>query len=160
MKEPDATLRLAQALILILRLSIYAPLLHCSIAHVFSPLALLQYTYLSLGCSKAQEQRMLNFARAQVGKPFSNVGMARSIIFPRTSNLSSFYCAGVFLLSNSQTLKLSNSPSQVKPLERRQLTSSCFPFLSMRRTCRVHTQAGRAAEQRHKRRSCDAVFFI
>ena len=107
MKEPDATLRLAQALILILRLSIYAPLLHCSIAHVFSPLALLQYTYLSLGCSKAQEQRMLNFARAQVGKPFSNVGMARSIIFPRTSNLSSFYCAGVFLLSNSQTLKLS-----------------------------------------------------
>ena len=53
------------------------------------------YTYLSIGCSKAQEQRMLNFARAQVGKPFSNVGMARSVFFPRTSNLNSFYCAGV-----------------------------------------------------------------
>ena len=52
-----------------------------------------QYTYLSLGCSKAQEQRMLNFARAQVGKPFSNMGMARSLFFPRTTTLSSFYCA-------------------------------------------------------------------
>ena len=52
-----------------------------------------QYTYLSLGCSKAQEQRMLNFARAQVGKPFSNMGMARSLFFPRTTTMSSFYCA-------------------------------------------------------------------
>ena len=52
-----------------------------------------QYTYLSLGCSKAQEQRMVNFARQQVGKPFSNSGMARSIIFPRTTTGSSYYCA-------------------------------------------------------------------
>ena len=52
------------------------------------------YTYLSLGCSKAAEQRMLNYARAQVGKPFSNSGMARSLIWPRTTTGESFFCAG------------------------------------------------------------------
>ena len=52
-----------------------------------------QYTYLSLGCSKGAEQRMLQFARAQVGKPFSNMGMARSLIWPRSSTMQTFYCA-------------------------------------------------------------------
>ena len=51
------------------------------------------YTYLSLGCSKAAEQRMLSFARAQVGKPFSNAGMARSVVWPRASDYHSFFCA-------------------------------------------------------------------
>ena len=51
------------------------------------------YTYLSLGCSKNAEARMLNFARQQVGKPFSNVGMARSLIAPRRSDGSSWFCA-------------------------------------------------------------------
>jgi len=38
---------------------------------------------------------MLHFARAQVGKPFSNVGMARSLIAPRTSDdtNSNWVCA-------------------------------------------------------------------
>ena len=52
-----------------------------------------QYTYLSLGCCKNAEQRMLSFARKQVGKPFSNYGMARSLLFPRQTNNESFYCA-------------------------------------------------------------------
>ena len=52
-----------------------------------------QYTYLSLGCSKAAEQRMLSFARAQVGKPFSNMGMARSLLFPRATDHRTYYCA-------------------------------------------------------------------
>ena len=51
------------------------------------------YTYLSLGCSKSAEARMLAFARQQVGKPFSNIGMARSLIAPRQSDYSSFFCA-------------------------------------------------------------------
>ena len=51
-------------------------------------------TYLSLGCSKAAEQRMLAFAKAQVGKPFSNAGMARSLIWPRRTSGESFFCAG------------------------------------------------------------------
>jgi len=36
---------------------------------------------------------MLQFARAQVGKPFSNAGMARAIMFPRQSSYQSFFCA-------------------------------------------------------------------
>mgnify|MGYP001194797687 CR=1 FL=1 len=48
------------------------------------------YTYLSLGCSKNAEARMLTFARQQVGKPFSNIGMARSLIVPRRSDGSSW----------------------------------------------------------------------
>jgi hypothetical protein len=51
------------------------------------------YTYLSIGCSQGQVNRMLQFARAQVGKPFSNAGMARSIMFPRQSSYRTFFCA-------------------------------------------------------------------
>ncbi len=51
------------------------------------------YTYLSLGCSKAAELRMLAYARSQVGKPFSNSGMARSLFWPRTTDARSFFCA-------------------------------------------------------------------
>ena len=52
------------------------------------------YTYLSLGCSKVAEQKMLAFARAQIGKPFSNAGMARSLVWPRQTDGSSWFCAG------------------------------------------------------------------
>jgi hypothetical protein len=48
------------------------------------------YTYLSLGCTQAAVQKMLNFARAQVGKPFSNLGMCRSLIAPRKTDGSSW----------------------------------------------------------------------
>ena len=51
------------------------------------------YTYLSIGCSKAAEQRMLAFARAQVGKKFSNAGMARSLVWPRQTDGSTWFCA-------------------------------------------------------------------
>ena len=36
---------------------------------------------------------MLHFARQQVGKPFSGVGMARSLIWPRRPDGSSWFCA-------------------------------------------------------------------
>lgn len=51
------------------------------------------YTYCSLGCSRAAEARMIAFARQQVGKPFSNSGMARSVIFPRQTTGRTYYCA-------------------------------------------------------------------
>ena len=41
---------------------------------------------------------MLAYARTLVGKPFSNLGMARSIFFPRTTDGESFFCAGAQLL--------------------------------------------------------------
>ena len=45
-----------------------------------------RYSYLQLGCSKAQEQVMLRYAKKQVGKPFSQMAMARSLIFPRQTS--------------------------------------------------------------------------
>lgn len=56
------------------------------------------YVYQSLGCSKAAADRMLRFAKTHcVGKPFSNTGMARSLLWPRQSDYSSFFCAGAFI---------------------------------------------------------------
>ena len=52
------------------------------------------YSYVQLGCSKVQEQRMLNFARSCVGKPFSSIGMMRSVLMPRTTTGTDYYCAG------------------------------------------------------------------
>lgn len=76
-----------------------------------------QYTYLSLGCSKAQEQRMVNFARQQVGKPFSNSGMARSIIFPRTTTGSSYYCAELVaaILKQGGMMSSDSNPGAATP---------------------------------------------
>ena len=55
---------------------------------------LAQYSYLSLGCSKNAELAMLRYARSLIGKPFSNLGMVRSIVYPRQTDGSSFFCAG------------------------------------------------------------------
>lgn len=53
------------------------------------------YEYLQLGCSQRAVQRMLHYAKTQcVGKPFSNYGMARSVLWPRNTDGSSFFCAG------------------------------------------------------------------
>jgi hypothetical protein len=52
-----------------------------------------QYSYVQLGCSKKAESIMLAYAQSLVGKPFSNVGMARSILYPRKTDDSSFFCA-------------------------------------------------------------------
>ena len=55
-----------------------------------------QYSYQQLGCSKRAVAKMLHYARTQcVGKPFSNYGMARSILWPRQTDNSSFFCAGM-----------------------------------------------------------------
>lgn len=51
------------------------------------------YSYLQLGCSKHQENLVLAHARTLVGKPFSMMAMARSIVYPRTTDGNSFFCA-------------------------------------------------------------------
>lgn len=50
-------------------------------------------SYIHVGCSLASEQRMLAFARAMVGRPFSNTGMFRSVLWPRRTNNRTFFCA-------------------------------------------------------------------
>ena len=58
-----------------------------------------KYTYLQLGCSKAAVNRMLQFALRCKGLPFSNIGMARSLLWPRTTTGSSYFCAGEIIAS-------------------------------------------------------------
>ena len=54
-----------------------------------------QNLFIQLGCSKMAEQKMLHYVRTQcIGKPFSNYAMARSLIWPRETNHTSFFCAG------------------------------------------------------------------
>ena len=60
-----------------------------------------QYSYVQLGCSKRAEQMMLAYSKTLVGKPFSNSGMARSILFPRQTTGDSFFCAGMYPLRHS-----------------------------------------------------------
>ena len=55
-----------------------------------------QNIYLQLGCSKHAEQKMLHYVRNQcVGKPFSNLAMFRSLLWPRQTDEvpTSFFCA-------------------------------------------------------------------
>lgn len=51
------------------------------------------YSYVQLGCSKSAERAMLQWAQGQIGKPFSQAGMAWSLIWPRNSDGRSWYCA-------------------------------------------------------------------
>ena len=53
-----------------------------------------QNIYLQLGCSKLAEQRMLHFVKSEcIGKPFSNLSMFRSLVWPRQTDNTSFFCA-------------------------------------------------------------------
>jgi len=54
-----------------------------------------QNLFIQLGCSKMAEQKMLHYVRTRcVGKPFSNYAMVRSLVWPRETDDSSFFCAG------------------------------------------------------------------
>ena len=82
------------------------------------------YEYLQLGCSQRAVQRMLHFARTQcVGKPFSNYGMARSVLWPRNTDGSSFFCAGAL---THQTPRSARSRLGVLRRARRRSASICF----------------------------------
>ena len=57
-----------------------------------------QNVFIQLGCSKMAEHKMLNYVRNTcVGKPFSNYAMVRSLVWPRETDNSSFFCAGMFI---------------------------------------------------------------
>ena len=75
------------------------------------------YTYLSLGCSHTAEQSMLQFAAQQVGKPFSNLGMARSLVLPRMSDGSSWFCAELVaaILQKGGLLSRDSNPGAATP---------------------------------------------
>ena len=66
------------------------------------------YQYVQIGCSQRATAAMLQFARAQVGKPFSSTGMFRSMVWPRTTDGSSWY---VLHLKHFQPQPLNQSGS-------------------------------------------------
>ena len=53
------------------------------------------FSYMSISCPKRAEMAMLAFSKQQVGKPFSMIGMARSVFWPRKTRGSSWYCAAL-----------------------------------------------------------------
>ena len=53
------------------------------------------FSYVQLACTKDAERRMLRWAQEQVAKrvPFSQLGMLRSVLWPRKTHGESFFCA-------------------------------------------------------------------
>lgn len=51
------------------------------------------FQYVQIGCSKRAENAILEFARRAKGKPFSMSAMARSVLWPRTTNHQNYFCA-------------------------------------------------------------------
>ena len=84
------------------------------------------YTYVSIGCSKAAEHKMLDYARKQVGKPFSNYGMARSLMFPRKCTDEDFFCAELVArcLIEGGLMDRASNPSSATPSSLFELYSS------------------------------------
>lgn len=77
-----------------------------------------QYAYLQLGCSKQAVKKMLHFAKTKcVGKPFSNMGMARSLLWPRSTDTSSFFCAELVaaILKEGGLMEKSSNPGSATP---------------------------------------------
>jgi len=77
-----------------------------------------QYVYQQLGCSKNAVTRMLHYARTRcVGKPFSNMGMARSLLWPRHTDSSSFFCAELVaaILKEGGLMDQTSNPGSATP---------------------------------------------
>ena len=61
---------------------------------------------------------MLHYARTQcVGKPFSNIGMARSILWPRHTDDTSFFCAELVasILKQGGLMDQQSNPGSATP---------------------------------------------
>ncbi|MAQ22850.1 MAG: hypothetical protein CMK83_01395 [Pseudomonadales bacterium] len=76
-----------------------------------------QYEYIQLGCSERAVQRMLRYAKSCVGRPFSQMGMARSILWPRQTDSKSFFCAELVaaLLKEGGLMEQSSNPGGATP---------------------------------------------
>ena len=76
------------------------------------------FVYLQVGCSKAQEQRMLRFARDQIGRPFSSSAMIRSVTScPRRTTGNSYFCAELVgsILKEGSLLSPDSNPGSATP---------------------------------------------
>lgn len=69
---------------------------------------------------------MLSYAKSLVNKPFSNIGMARSIIYPRTTTEESFFCAELVaaVLKKGGLMSPTSNPGAATPESLYQLYKS------------------------------------
>lgn len=123
------------------------------------------YVYQSLGCSKASVNRMVRYAKTQcVGKPFSNTGMARSLLWPRQTDGSSFFCAELVaaILKEGGLLEASSNPGSATPetlhkiyLSRAAVTANPYVLRDLNATTGLTfcNTMGAAASQCHQRSS-------
>ena len=73
------------------------------------------YTYLSLGCSKAAEQRMLQFARAQVESPSQTLAWRdRSSRRARATSNSNWFCAELVVRACRKAVSCRPTPTLVQ----------------------------------------------
>ena len=77
-----------------------------------------QNIYLQLGCSKHAEHRMLSFVKNHcVGKPFSNLAMFLSLLWPRQTDCQSFFCAELVaaILKEGGLMDAHSNPGSATP---------------------------------------------
>lgn len=115
-----------------------------------------QYSYLQLGCSKAQEQRMLRFAHSCVGKPFSGMAMARSLIWPRKTDNTSFFCAELVaaVLKEGGLIDPVSNPGAATPqalhdLYKSRATTTANPYLLRQANCQRHLTTNSIVQVKH-----------
>jgi len=114
-----------------------------------------QYSYIQLGCSKKQEIRMLGFARSCVGKPFSGMAMARSVIYPRKTNNSTFFCAelvAAVLKEGGMLDPISNpgaaTPESLHDLYKGRATTTANPYVLRQASCQRQLTTNTIGHQR------------
>jgi len=85
---------------------------------------------------------MLQFARTVVGRPFSTIGMARSIFLPRQTNGTSYFCAELVadVLRVGSLLDKSSNPGAATPeglhqLYRGRAAVTANPYLLRQANC-------------------------
>lgn len=107
---------------------------------------------MSLGCSKRAETVMLNYARSLVGKPFSNVGMARSIVFPRHTDDKSFFCAELVasILKKGGLMSVTSNPGAATPQSLHRLYKSQAAATANPYTLRTFASSSLNAAEKHR----------
>ena len=117
------------------------------------------FHYVQIGCSTKAVAAMHNFARKQIGKPFSSTGMFRSIIYPRTTTGESWFCAELVAaclkaggLMSSDSNPGSATPHSLYETYRRQGAIAANPC-----TLRNHFSTTAYGAPQAPQRACSAI---
>jgi len=99
---------------------------------------------------------MLRFAKSCVGKPFSGTAMARSVIWPRRTNGTSFFCAELVaaVLKEGGLLDPISNPGAATPqglheLYRGRATTTANPYLLRQANCQRTLTTNSVVQERH-----------